>query len=186
MAVNAYTYLPPDVCGDTDFPVFPFIQDCTSYDQEVAEICGIIFVPLLDGLIPTGNDWKTFSEWSVSIINNNETSPHYIVGVGSFLPTEKTLTTLAGGRVEENRERRYRLSFSVFNMYSGHVNWARKLQVNNREFVFFLHTIGDRVIGGPYGMMPSYSDAEIPFNLGGVKENLQITIDTDFLSFPEW
>jgi hypothetical protein len=71
-------------------------------------------------------------------------------------------------------------------MYSGHVNWARKLQVNNREFVFFLHTIGDRVIGGPYGMMPSYSDAEIPFNLGGVKENLQITIDTDFLSFPEW
>lgn len=183
--LSAYSYLPPDVCGDLELPEFPENQDCTSFEQLRSEVCGIIFRPP-GALAPVA--WYNYQEWvdEGKIDNTDPEVAHYVTGIGTFLPLEKTVATLAGGRVEENRERRYRLLMSILNTTDGHADWARKLQANNREFSFYIHTLGGKVIGGTYGLQPSYCDADFPFNQGDAKETINITIDTDFLSFPSW
>lgn len=184
MAWIPYTYLPPDVCGDLDLPDFPVEQDCTSYEQLRAEVCGIIVRPF-GALMPI--DWRDITDWEASYIDNTDpTAAHYIVGRGSFLPLGKTTVTLAGGRVEENRERTYRLLFSVSNTNEGHADFARLLQVNKNDFNFFIHTVDDRMIGGLGGLNPTYVDADFPFGNGDAREVINLTIDTDFLTFPEW
>lgn len=182
MAFNPFTYLPPGLCDDMPLPVFPMDTDCIAYDQERSEVCGLIVVPGFSGLAP--DDWQDIAQWE--ILNNNETSPHYIPGIGTFLPAEKSNVILAGGRVEENREHRYRLSLTVKNMHDGHADFARSLMANKKDFAFFLHTMGDRVIGGPEGMNPVFVDAEFPFGSGESTEQITIIIDTEFIAFPEW
>lgn len=187
MAFNPFTVLPPGLCDDMPLPDFSTEQDCTTYDQELSEVCGLIVVP--DGAsIPT--NWQSFPDWNTvllpKIVNTNPAKAHYLVGIGSFLPTEKTTLILAGGRVEENREHRYRLNLSVKNMHDGHAEFARSLMANKKDFTFFLHTMGDRVIGGPEGMNPVFVDAEFPFGSGESTEQITIIIDTEFIAFPEW
>ncbi len=187
MAFNPFTHLPTGLCDDMPLPDFPKEQDCTSYGQELSEVCGLIVVP--EGLEPP-NNWHDFDEWyglfANKINNTNPAKAHYIVGKGSFLPTEKSIMTLAGGRVQENRERTYRLEMSVLNMDPGHVSFARQLMSNKKDFTFFLHTVSDKVIGIDGGLMPVYVDADVPFASEGATERISLTIDTDFFSFPEW
>jgi len=184
MAWNAFTYLPPDVCEETDLPDFPLEQDCTSYDIDRAEIGGLIIRPY-GALAPT--IWRDIDDWNDGFIDNADpAASHYLVGIGTFLPLEKTTLTLAGGRVEENRERRYRLLFSVLNTDEGHADFARLLQVNKKNFTFYLQTVDGRIFAGSSGLNPAYVDADFPFGSGDARETINITIDTDFFAFPEW
>lgn len=195
--ISPFTYLPEDVCGDLAIPDFPLIQDCASYSQLRSEVCGLIIRPL-GALYPI--TWNALSEWTdESKINNAAPAvAHYIVGRGSFLPTEKTLVTLAGGRVEDNGERTQRVVLNVSNMNSGHIDFGRKLQANKKDFTFNVVTIGgtymgtsnmltqNRIIGGYLGLRPVFVDAVFAFQEGtSGRESMQIIIDAEFLDFPE-
>lgn len=186
-------YLPPDICGDLALPNFPQIQDCTSYSQLYSEVAGVIFMPVIegisfsdwlaDGLVP-GN-WEDFDEWTFG--NNTDANAHLLIGRGSFLETDAALLTLAGGRVEENRERIMRLTLNVLNMDAGHIEWGRKLQRNARAFQFWVYTNGGRIIGGQYGMKPYFTNAIFAWQQGREnRESMQLIIDTEILSVPEW
>lgn len=191
MALSPYTYPPPNLCEDIDLPGFEVGQDCVNYPQLRAEICGLLIRPI-GAVVPTS--WQTFSNWAPFIDNTGLSSVEpgigacrYLVGRGSFLPTEKPVLSLAGGRVEENRERTYRLTMDVLNMNAGHVEWGKSLQLNQKNFQFWLHTLGDRVIGGAEGIQPFYVDSEFPFSQGNEsREKMTVILDTDALIFPEW
>ena len=150
-------------------------------------------------IMPTGTtspwQWWAFSEWTdcAKIDNADPAKAHFIAGKGSFLPLEKTTVSLAGGRVEENRERTQRILLNVLNMDAGHITLARKLQANKKDFTVFVVTIGgtygtltqNRIIGGASGMQPVYVDASIGFNEGaGSRESIQFIIDVEFLDLP--
>lgn len=191
--LSQFTYLPTDVCSDLDIPDFPLIQDCISYSQLRSEVCGLIIRPLGSSYPIT---WYNLSEWTdeSKIDNSDPTKAHYIVGTGSFLPTEKTVVTLAGGRVEENRERTQRVVLNVKNMNAGHIAFGRKLQANKRDFAFNVVTIGgpyaalneNRIIGGFLGMRPVFVDAVFAFQEGtNSRESMQIIMDAEFLDFPD-
>jgi len=185
--ISPFTYLPTDVCGDLELPDFPLIQDCVSYPQLRSEVCGIIVRPT-GALAPIA--WYNFSEWEdeSKIDNADPAVSHYIVGKGSFLQSEKSTVSLAGGRLEENRERTQRLTLNVPNMDNGHTDFGRKLQANKKDFTFYVVTIGgtyNRVIGGYAGMRPVFTDAIFNFNEGaGSRESMQIIIDVEFFDFP--
>jgi len=185
--ISPFTYLPTDVCGDLELPDFPLIQDCVSYPQLRSEVCGIIVRPT-GALAPIA--WYNFSEWEdeSKIDNTDPAVSHYIVGKGSFLQSEKSTVSLAGGRLEENRERTQRLTLNVPNMDNGHTEFGRKLQANKKDFTFYVVTIGgtyNRVIGGYAGMQPVFTDAIFNFNEGaGSRESMQIIIDVEFFDFP--
>ncbi len=184
MAWNPFTYLPPDVCAETDLPDFNLNQDCTSFDIDRAEICGVIIRPE-GALAPV--DWRDLTDWEASYIDNADpAAAHYITGIGTFQPLEKTTVTLAGGRVNENRERSYRVLFSVLNTDEGHADFGRQLQTNKKDFTFYLYTVEGRMVGGSSGLNPAYVDADFPFGSGDARETINLTIDTDFISFPEW
>ena len=185
MIGNPFTYLPVDVCGDLDIPNFPVIQDCTSYAQLRSEISGLLIRPPTALGAPI--TWYNFSSWSVRIDNEDHDAVHFIAGRGGFLQTEKETVVLADGRVEENRERTSRLTFSILNMDDGHVDFARKLQANKRDFFVWAYTLGGRVIGGHSGMRPVFTDAEFPFAQGkDSRESVTLIIDVEYQSFPEW
>jgi hypothetical protein len=190
MANNPYTFLPVDVCGDIVLPDFPVNQDCISYDQLRSEVCGLIIVPnsiespvnSIPGFRP-----RRFSEWDAIFDNTTPDAVHYMVGKGSFLQTQVAQIDLAGGRVIANAERGYRLDFSVLNMDNGHKAFGLKLQRNYKAFSFWLHTLGNRVIGGDPGLFPFYTDADFPFAVGAQsREQMRVIIDTEFLNMPEW
>lgn len=193
MIGNPFTYLPVDVCGDLDIPNFPVIQDCSSYPQLRSEVCGLIIRPF-GSLSPVA--WYNLSEWTdeSKIDNADPAVAHFITGKGSFLPTEKTLVTLASGRLEENRERTQRVVLNVSNMDAGHISFGRQLQANKKDFTFNVVTIGgrygslteNRIIGGYAGMAPVFVDAIFAFSEGSSsRESMQIVIDVDFLEFPD-
>ena len=191
--ISPFTYLPEGVCNDLELPDFPLIQDCASYSQLRSEVCGLIVRPI-GALYPV--TWYSLSEWTdeSKIDNADPAIAHYIVGKGSFLPTEKTLVTLAGGRVEENGERTQRVVLNVTNMNAGHIEFGRKCQANKKDFTFNVVTLGgtygafteNRIIGGYLGMRPVFVDAIFGFNEGvNSRESMQIIIDTEFLDFPD-
>lgn len=185
--ISPFTYLPTDVCGDLALPTFPVIQDCVNYAQLQSEVCGLLVTPT--GATPP-TQWFAFEDWEAcaKIDNTNAAKTHYLVGRGSFVQSQKTTVSLAGGRVEENRERTQRLVFNVSNMDNNHVLFGRKLQANKRNFVIHVMTIGgtlNRIIGGTKGMQPVFTDAIFNFNEGTEsRESMQIIIDVEYFDFP--
>lgn len=191
--LSPYAYPPIDVCEDLALPDIPAVQDCVNYTQLRSEVCGVIIRPT-GALAPL--TWYRLSEWydEDKIDNTDPAVAHYIVGRGSFLPTEKTVASLAGGRVEVNRERTQRLVLNVSNMDAGHLELCRKLQANKRDFTFYVVTVGgisgglnvQRIIGGTYGLQPVFSDAIFAFQEGKEsRESVQIILDIVFHDFPQ-
>lgn len=186
MYQNPFTYIPADACADAAFDAFPVEQDCTSYDQKRAEVAGLIILPT-DGVGVSG-DWFDFAQWEAIFDNTgvDATAPRYIVGRGSWQPTDKDTANLAGGRLVLNGERTYRCAFSCSNMDSGHVSFAKRLQRNKVNFTYWLHTVDGRVIGGESGMAPVYVDADIPFLQGDAREVINLILDNVSLETASW
>lgn len=191
--LSQFTYPPVDVCEDLALPDFPAVQDCVNYSQLYSEVCGIIIKPV-GAASPIA--WYNLSEWydESKIDNTDPAVAHYIMGKGSFLPTEKVVVALAGGRVEANRERTQRITLNVLNMDAGHIALGRKLQANKIDFTVYAVTVGgiasgvniQRIIGGYLGMQPIFSDAIFSFQEGkGSRESMQIVLDVSFLDFPD-
>lgn len=181
---SPFTYIPDDVCDGFPLPAFPVLQDCVSYSQLHSEVSGLVIFPF--GAVKPF-DWTSWTGWEANIDNEDDTKAHHVAGIGSFLPVEKSTVSLAGGRVVENRERGSRLSFSVLNMNHFHTVFARQCQRNKRDFVFWIRTASNRVIGGISGMRPIFTDADFLFNSGpDARESFTITIETEFLEFPQF
>lgn len=176
--IRPFDILPETLCDDFALPVFPDNQDCTTYAQKRSQVCGLIILP--DGATPP-DDWTMISGWA-GVIDNSDTtgaSARYITGVGAFLPKEVITVNLAGGRHISNADRGYTLTLSISNMDAGHMEFGRKLQRNLKNFSVWIQTVGDRLIGGDYGIKPFYVNAEFPFGQGG-NDREQITVAMDF------
>lgn len=174
---NPFTVLPETLCSDYDLPVFPTCQDSVYYSQLHSQISGLVILPY-GAAVP--GDWTSIDDWSATIDNTDTTGEkaRYLVGKGSFLPNQQVQAVLSGGRLTENRERSYRLTFSVLNMDDGHAEFGRKLQNNLRNFTMWLETLGSRMIGGATGIKPFLVNADFPFNgENGDKESMVVTMD---------
>lgn len=180
--VDQFLTLPPDICGDAGLPAFPENQDCTGYDQLDAEVSGIIILP--DGVDPA-ESWGTIAGWSAVIDNSDAGSDtaKYIAGKGSFTELDSPQISLAGGRELRNNIHSYQLNLNVLNMDGGHVQFGRKCQRNKRNFKIFIETIDGRMIGGPYGIKPYYTNATLPFS-DGQKETIQFKMNFAWAAFP--
>lgn len=184
MAYNPFTILPDTLCGATDLPALAQCQDTTTYMQLRSQVSGLLILPV--GATPP-SDWQLESDWSGVVDNSDTTNSNakYLVGRGSFLPNGITEVNLAGGRLIENRERFYRLSFIVLNMNDGHADFGRKLQKNVRNFDTWLLTVGDRIIGGEKGMRPYYVNADFLYNgENDDREQMLVVMDFVFEQFP--
>jgi hypothetical protein len=189
MSYNPFTVVPGSftigICGDGDdgFPTLPVDQDCVSYEQKRSEIGELIIAPT-GATVPV--TWYTRSEWDAVIDNAAANGVKSVVGMGSFLPTDETTVSLAGGRLEEQREFAQRLILKVPYMAINIVEVGQRLQRNNRSFTFWLYTVGGRVLGGEFGFRPLFTNAKFPFSSGKEsREYMEITIDTEFLQFPQ-
>lgn len=174
---NPFTVLPETLCNDYDLPVFPTCQDSVYYSQLHSQISGLVILPY-GASVP--GDWTSIDDWAATIDNTDTTGEkaRYLVGKGSFLPNQQVQAVLSGGRLTENRERSYRLTFSVLNMDDGHAEFGRKLQNNLRNFTMWLETLGSRMIGGATGIKPFLVNADFPFNgENGDKESMVVTMD---------
>ena len=185
MAYNPFTTLPITLCGADDLPAFAQCQTGSNYIQLRSQVSALLILPV--GATPP-DDWELESDWSGVVDNTNtdNTKVKYIVGRGSFLQNGLTEINLSGGRRIENRERFYRLTLNVLNTNDGHADFARKLQKNIRDFDVWIQTLGDRIIGGEYGMRPFYVNADFLFTEGNNdREVIQIVMDFAFEHFPE-
>ena len=183
MAFNPYTNIPSDICDGTDLPDFQAIQDCASYNQLRSEVCGLFIIP--DGVSISTLIFNLISYWRGLVDNSDPDKVHYLSGIGGFLPAEKSVVSLAGGRVEENRERKQRLTFTVTNMDLDHIYFAKQLQRNKKDFRFVLYTVGGRLIGSKRGLRPTFVDADIQFASGGdSRESFTLIMDTEVLELP--
>lgn len=181
---NPFTILPDTLCGATDLPALAQCQDTTTYLQLRSQVSGLLILPV--GATPP-DDWELESDWAGVVDNSDTTNANakYLVGIGSFLQNGIVEVNLSGGRLIENRERFYRLTFRVLNMNDGHINFGRKLQKNVRDFDLWILTLGDRMIGGPAGMRPYYVNADFVFNEGNNdREQMLIVMDFAFEQFP--
>ncbi len=184
MSFNPFTILPDTLCDAFDIPALAQCQDTTTYLQLRSQVGGLLILPV--GATPP-DDWELQSDWA-SVVDNSATDnskAKYLVGRGSFLPNGIVDINLAGGRLIENRERFYRLTFVVLNMNDGHTGFGKKLQKNIRNFDVWILTIGDRMIGGEKGLRPYYVNADFVFNEGNDdREQMIVTMDFVFEQFP--
>ena len=183
-AYNPFTVLPDTVCNDWTIPAIATCQDGTTYTQRRSQVYGLLMLPV--GASSPGS-WENAADWENTIDNTNtdDTKAKYLVGIGSFLPDALNEVVLAGGRMVENRERTYRLNMAVLNIDDGHNDLCRKLQLNARRFDFWLITVGNRLIGGPYGMRPIRVNADFVLAAeNDAREVWNITITTAFLQYP--
>jgi len=183
MTFNPFTNISSDFCAEMDLPDFPEIQDCISYTQRRSEVSGLFIIPT--GVVISPTFFNLISYWRGLVDNTDPTKVHYLSGIGSFLPGAKSPVSLAGGRVEENRERRQSLLFNVLNMDADHILFARQLQRNKKDFRFVLYTVGGRVIGGKNGLRPMFVDSDIPFASGpDSREAITLIIETEVSDIP--
>ncbi len=179
--MHQYLSIPPDICGDSGLPEFPENQDCTSYDQAFADVCGIVIRPIG---VSAPEGWGTIGGWSAVIDNADAGSDtaKYLVGSGSFTPLDSPQISLSGGRLVKNNIHTYQLRLNLFNMDGGHIQFCRKLNVNSKNYAVYIETL-ERMIGGENGLKPFYVNAEIPFN-AGAKEAATILMNFSFAAFP--
>ena len=179
--MSTFNHLPFNVCDNYDIEQFPVQQDCTNYPLRQSQICGVVCLPT-GATLPS--DWTTIEGWA-GVIDNTDTSgtkARYLVGIGSFLPAEKNVVSLAGGRAEYISERRWQLLFDVLNMNDGHLYFGIMLQGGFKSFNVWIETRGGRMIGGPNGMAPFLVDADTPFGRGE-NDKERLVIDMAFF-FP--
>jgi len=183
-AFNPYLTLPSDVCDNYDLPAFEVIQDGACYPQRLAQVCGLIILPL-KAAHPT--DWTTIEGWSEVIDNTDLTMSkgRYLVGIGSFLPDSEVQVNLAQSRDIQIRDRGYTLQFNVLQMTDGHRAFGKLLELNWKEFDVYLETVGGRLIGGALGMRPRFVNAKFPFEGdNSSRERMEISMNFFFLQFP--
>lgn len=174
---NPFTALPATLCSDYGLPAFPTCQDSVSYAQLHSQIAGLVILPY-GAAVP--GDWTSIDDWTATIDNADAAGEkaRYLVGKGSCLPNQQVQAVLSGGRLTENRERSYRLTFNVLNMDEGHAEFGRKLQNNLRNFSLWLETLGGRMVGGATGIKPYFVNADFPFNGdNGDRESMVVTMD---------
>jgi hypothetical protein len=183
--LNPYTEIPLWVCDDFGLPVMPVNQDCASYEMRLSQICGLVILPP-SATLPT--DWSEADGWE-GVVDNSDTTGtmgRYLVGIGSFLPTDKAVIDLSGGRLVEVRERTYQLRFQVFNLDEGHKRFGRMLQNGYRNFRAWLEPLGGGLIGGAAGISPVFVDCDFPFEGASTSvQYIDITMDFRSRQFPD-
>ena len=181
-----FLFVPPGICDDLALPAFPTAQDCTTYSLRLSQVCAAIILP--DGATPP-TDWSTYEGWAGTIDNSDltGTKARYLVGIGSFLPTNQVIVDLGEQRLEEVRDREYTFQHAVLNMALGHLNFGRQIEQGYKDFGIWLETLGGRIVGGPKGMRPVFVDAKFPLEGGkSSTERMDLTMKFFFPGVPSF
>jgi hypothetical protein len=156
-------------CGDTcalvpDLPTLVERQFCHTFTPEYSQICGIILLPA-DARGP--DNWQEASDWE-SVIDNTDTTglkAKYLGGVGSLPnPTKETITIGKNTRIVRNRL--FRLSLETTRINDNALELADWFRCNYNKFRFWFETVEGRLFGGPTGITPCFTDADMPLGSG--------------------
>lgn len=145
-------------CGDMILPALDVEQDCTSYEIFESQICGLI---MTRGAAPA--DWTDSAEWEALIMNDLEVdaAAKYLIGVGS-MPAPEAVTVEGAKFKDIVVKRTYTVSFRVLNMSDAQYNFLTSIQCGQTDYQFWIETAGGHLFGGPTGICPKSSDADLP------------------------
>lgn len=159
--VNQFLSCPTD-CLDLDFGALDEDQECTSYDLEFSQVCGLIILP---NEAPLPSDWTSLSDWEEVIDNmvTNNSKGRYIIGAGEVPPPEKFIGEYPK-KVRRVLDRKYSVRMDIFNLSDNQYEFIRLLQCGPVKFRFWIETLGGHLFGGPSGIVPSWTDGELPLS----------------------
>jgi hypothetical protein len=168
-------------CVQSAFPVLPVDVDCIP-TPALSQVAGIVIMPIAAG---SPADWTDAVSFLDSIDNSDtqDLKGKYFLGVGEIPEAEDITVTLGRGNIKVVR-RRYSLLFSPAWFDDVHYSFFRNLQRGRLNFRFWIATYGGRLLGGPYGIMPSFVTAKMVYGRGNddrevVNLNLQWFADVD-------
>lgn len=152
-------------CGRLYLSSLP-LQDCV-ITPRLSQVCGVIVSPFGVAL-PT--DWTSKAAVLATIDNDvsDNSAAKYLPGVGGIEePNEITPTT---GKDERRVSRRlFTLSMEVPTGDDERYEFLRELQTGWRAWRFWFDTVGGRLIGGQYGIVPDFLSVAFPYG-GGVDD----------------
>jgi hypothetical protein len=159
--VNQFLQCPSD-CLDFDFGVLDEDQDCTSYDLEFSQVCGLIFLP---NAAPLPTDWTSPSDWEEVIDNEltNNSKGRYIIGSGEVPVPEKFIGEYPK-KIRRVLDRRYTVRMEVVNLSNNQYEFIRLLQCGDLKCRIWIETVGGLLFGGPSGIVPSLIDGDLPLS----------------------
>lgn len=156
-------------CIQSAFPVLPVNVDCIP-TPALSQIAGVIIMPIAAG---SPGDWTDATSFLNAIDNSdtNDQKGKYFLGVGEIPEPDDITVTLGRSNVKVVR-RRYNLLFSPAWYDDIHYAFFRKMQQGRLNFRFWIATYGGRLLGGPYGLMPSFVNAKMAY--GRANEDREI------------
>ena len=152
----------PENCGELILPTLDVDQNCTDYETYASQVCGIYFV---QGLPPT--DWEDAAEWRARVDNGvvDPQGAKYLVGIGGLPVPEKVVRELPKFQ-DKTVKRRYTLTMRVLNLSDIQYNFLVSLQCGRTDYRFWYETVGGHLFGGPTGIAPAATDADLPHGEG--------------------
>ena len=162
--LNNWLSCPTD-CGTViQLPAIPNNQDCTAYNLDYSQVCGVLILPT--GVALPG-DWQSPDDWN-DLVDNTDTSNtagKYLIGEGQ-VPEPELDEVEYPKRIKRVVNRLYRLEFEVDNLNDATYAFLQKFQCGYTEFKFWIETVSGHLFGGSSGITPSFSDASFPLNGG--------------------
>lgn len=102
----------------------------------------------------------------------------YLTGIGGMPAPEKVF--VEGPKLKDILSKRiFTLTFRVLNLSDANYSFLRTVQCGFTDYNFWIETTGGHLFGGPSGIVPKLSDADLP-HLDGRDANDEGTITITF------
>ena len=171
---NFLTGCPADCDDVVLLPAIPEEQGCTSYDQELSQVCDLYIIP--DGAADIFADWATTPTYVADSIDNTDTTnakAKHIVGIGGV--PEPTVQELEYPKLKTKvDEGLYLLEYRVLQMSGGQYDFLRKLQCGSTAFTFYYGDLADFVYGKAGGIVPASVRVVFPKGAANTDRNQAI------------
>lgn len=166
--INTFLSCPADCSSVFTFPAIAAAQDCTTFDRFYSQVGYIYFIPTTandpldwtDPLVPVAE-----SPSEIDNTNTDNTKVKYIVVEGE-LPVPDKQTEELPLRQMAISGRGYKLVATVKNMTDANREFLRNLQCNPTNYTFYYATVGGNIFGIAGGIVPTFTDADLPLNGG--------------------
>lgn len=167
--------------GSQSLPTLPADGNCFALlAPKRSQIRAVLILPI--GL-QSPTEW-TDSDAVEAVVDNSlagNFSGKWLQGIGE-VPLPEAVTATLGSNTQIICRRRYTLSLDVLTTCDENYTFLRSMQRNPRGYRFWYYTMADRLIGGPTGITPCFTDAGFIYGpaLSDVERgNLRIQWDSD-------
>lgn len=157
--MNTFDNLCGNGCAAIELPPLDVDQDCI-YELHESQFCGLI---MTKGQVP--EDWGDSAQWETLIANDvsNVDAAKYLVGMGGMPAPAKETRPAPKGRIKTVK-RTYTVTFNVHNLADLQYDFLRTLQCGFTDYRFWIETMSGHLFGGPTGILPSQTDADLPLD----------------------